>query len=46
MEKKRYILRLEENVDSYIQRKALEKGINTINMIRDIIADRKQQDKK
>lgn len=46
MGKKKYVLRLEENVDAYIQRKELKKGINPINMIRGIIADRKWQDKK
>lgn len=46
MEKKRYALRLEKNVDAYIQRQALKKGINHINVIRGIIANRKQQDKK
>lgn len=46
MGKKRYFLRLEENVDAYIQRQALKKGMNPINVIRGIIADRKQQDKK
>lgn len=46
MEKKKYIFRLEKNLDAYIQKQELERGINTINVIRDIIADRKQQDKK
>lgn len=46
MEKKKYIFRLEKNLDAYIQKQKLERGIKPINVIRGIIADRKQQDEK
>ena len=43
-EKKRYVIRLEDNIDEYINRLALERGMKPINVIKEIIADRKQQD--
>ena len=46
MEKKKYVIRLEENIDAYIQEQALERGMKPINVIKGIIADRKQQDER
>lgn len=46
MEKKKYIFRLEKNLDAYIQKQELERGMKPINVIKGIIADRKQHDEK
>lgn len=45
-EKKRYVIRLEDNIDEYINKMAIERGMKPINVIKWIIADRKQQDEK
>ena len=45
-EKKRYTIRFEESVEDYIEQLALERGIKPVNVIREIVADKKRQDER
>ena len=44
MDKKRYVIRLEDNIQAYIENLAKERGLKPVNIIKSIIADQKMRD--
>ena len=44
MDKKRYVIRLEDNIQVYIEKLAKERGLKPVNVIKNIIADQKMRD--